>query len=90
MNVWEKLVNDPELGKPNRSPLACAVIGLGLSVLDMAALRTGAFQFGKYNNVEYLRFSDHPALFLMLLASLAAGAAWAFRTAHKRYLMHGD
>lgn len=89
MNVWEKLVNNPEVVRTRAgSPLARALLGLGLSLFVVYTLVTGAIRVGKAGDGTYIHFSDHPVAFALTCIGAALAALWMLRDARKRYRMH--
>ena len=90
MNLWEKLITDPELGPRSGSPLVRAVFGLGLLFFECHTLFTGAIQINRHDPRVYIHFSDHPKTFVLTCIAVGIGALWALSSARKRYLMHDE
>ncbi len=89
VNFWEKITSDPEYGNwRSGSPLARAVIGLILLMLNVHNVVTGEIDIGRGSHPRYIHFADHRGTFFLVFIGLTLGVAWAFWSARKRYLMH--
>ena len=89
MDIWEKLISDPEAGPRTRSPLAFGVLGIGLSFLFFNTVITGDLQVSRYSQVP-IHFSDHPITFVLSCIMALFGAVWGLVNSRKRYLMHDE
>lgn len=89
MNFWEKLVNDPGRGPWTGSPLARAVLGLGLLFFALYTYISDSIRISKAGDGIYIHFADHPKIFVVTIVFVALASAWALASARKRFRMHG-
>ena len=90
VNVWEKLITDPEYGPRAHSPLAHAALGLCCLYFALYTCITDSIRLSKAGNGVYIHFADHPVVFVASVVGALLGAAWGLSSARKRYRMHRD
>lgn len=90
MNIFEKLVQDPECGPRSRSPIVRALLGLLFLFEFFLTMLHGAIRVSKAGNGEYIHFSDHPKTYVLICILSFGTGVLLLLNARTRYLMHGD